>query len=38
MEDCSLRHDCETAHTVDPANEEYNRRHIAELLNNNASK
>ena len=31
IEDCSLHHDCETAHTIDPANDEYNMRHIEEL-------
>jgi len=31
MQDCSDLHDCETAHTHDAANDEYNRRHIAEL-------
>ena len=33
MEDCSLHHDCETAHYHDPANDEYNRRHMEELKN-----
>ena len=28
MEDCSLIHDCEIAHTVDPANDEYNKQRM----------
>mgnify|MGYP000968236009 FL=1 len=38
MEDCSLIHDCETAHTIDPASDEYNRRHVKELKREKPSK
>ena len=31
IEDCAYHHDCETAHYHDPANDEYNRRHMESL-------